>query len=161
MKRMVTFMLAALLMVAAVGCGAGNGSAPAENPFKDKPLETILEELYAGVDGELPILETMEVTAENEQYYLGTTGLDFKEAIASEPAISAFAFSVVLVRMNEGADIEAAKASIRENVDPRKWICAGVDPQNVAVDSAGDVIILIMSDDYVTELQASFQNLAK
>lgn len=38
--------------------------------------------------------------------------------------------SVVVIEMNEGADIEAAKQSIKENADGRKWVCVGVEDED-------------------------------
>lgn len=158
MKRWMTALLALAVLTLAAGCGAG--PAANENPFADTALTQVLEDVYAGASVEIPSLITTEITAENEQAFLGTTGLDFKEAIASEPAISSIAYSVCLVRMNEGADMEAAKQAIKDNVDPVKWICVQVDPSNVIVDSAGDVIILIMSNDYATSIHESFTALS-
>lgn len=158
MKRIGILMMAALLLAGAVGC-AGNAAAGG-NPFDGKTLADILDELYAGADVEIPSLETVAITAENEAAFLGTSGLKFSEAIASEPAISAIAYSVCLVRMQPGEDVEAARQAIEENANPAKWICAQVtDPKNVIVDSAGDVIILIMTDEYAQALHESFKAL--
>ena len=61
----------------------------------------------------------------------------------------------------EGADIEQIKTAIKENVDPQKWICVGVDPEKIIVDNIGDIIILIMSDDQGEALHNAFLALAK
>ena len=116
-------------------------------------LEDLLADIYAKVEGDeefktwlTSYLMTVNITADNAEYYLGTKDVDFAEAIASEPRISSIAFSVCLVKMNEGADIEAAKTAIKENVNPQKWICVMVDKKNVLVENADDVIILIMAE---------------
>ena len=46
--------------------------------------------------------------------------------------------------MNEGADIEAAKKSIKENADGMKWICVGVSDENIQVANVGNYILLVM-----------------
>ena len=132
------------------GCGEKN---------LEGDLSSIMDKVYAGVDAEMPNLAKTEVTADNVEYFLGTSDIDFKEALASEPMISSIAHSVVLVRMNEGADIEAAKTKIKESVNPAKWLCVQVEEKDVIVDSRGDMIILIMVNDYSTDFQNSFQNL--
>ena len=43
---------------------------------------------------------------ENVENYLGTKDIEFKEALASESGVGSFAYSVVLVRAKEGADID-------------------------------------------------------
>ena len=103
------------------------------------------------------MLSNVEVTKENEENFLGTTDLDFKEALASESMVGSIAHSVVLVRMNEDADIEKAKETIKEKANPRKWIC--VEASNVYVESKGDLIILIMSDEKADTLKTNFENL--
>jgi transcriptional antiterminator Rof (Rho-off) len=60
--------------------------------------------------------------------------------------ISTVPHSVVLLKMKDGADIEAAKKAVAENADPQKWICVGVSEENVVVESVGNYIILIMDD---------------
>lgn len=157
MKRLYIALLAGLVLLSFAGCGKKAPSA--DGPFEGKELSAILDAVYANADAEIPALVTTTITADNEQAFLGTTGLSFQEAIASEPAISAIAYSVCLVRLNAGEDMEAAKKAIKENVDPAKWICVRVDPQNVIVDSAGDVIILIMSNEYANALSDSFTQL--
>ena len=100
--------------------------------------------------------------AENGQeasYYIGSNDIPFAQAVASEAMIMAKAYSLVLLRMEDGADIEVAMAKIRENVDPQKWICVGVDPSDVIVDSIGNLVILIMADNS-SQLHESFLALA-
>ncbi|MDL2235113.1 hypothetical protein LJC07_03025 [Christensenellaceae bacterium OttesenSCG-928-L17] len=162
MKRIgVMLMAISLLLVGLVGCAGGKDPAPAANPFDGMTLEEVLDKVYEGttVLDSIPSLGTLEITAETAEAFLGTSDIDMKEAIASEPMISSIAYSVCLVRMNEGADVEAAAKAIKDGVNPGKWICVQVDPANVAVDTAGDVIILVMSNDYAAEILESFQAL--
>ncbi|MHB1151612.1 MAG: hypothetical protein ACYCWE_00235 [Eubacteriales bacterium] len=135
-----------------------------ENPSDSEDgLEGILEKIYetaavsAGFKDYIATgLQTTPITAENCEYQLGKAGIEFESAIASEPMMSASAYSLCLVRVKESADIEAVKNEIKENVDPQKWICVGVDPNNIIVDNVGDVIILIMSDNEGTALHDAF-----
>ncbi len=124
-------------------------------------LTDIMEEVYAGFsEDELPMfLENMEVTDDNIEMFLGTSDIEYKEALARESMTSSVAHSVVLVRMNDEASVEAAKEKIKENINPQKWICVGVE--HVIVESRGDLIIVILDDDKGTELLKNFQNIGK
>jgi hypothetical protein len=63
--------------------------------------------------------------------------------------------------LKKGADIEKLKSEIKENVNPNKWVCVGVDPSNIIVDNIGDLVILIMSDTDAQALHSAFLALAK
>ena len=111
-------------------------------------LEEIMAKVYAGFgEDELPMLGDMPVDVTDKdavEYYLGTSELSIKEALVREPMMGSIPHSVVLVRLNDAKDAEAAVAKIKENANPRKWIC--VEAKNVVVDSIGDLVILIMVD---------------
>ena len=63
-------------------------------------------------------------------------------------------------KVEEGADVEAAKTAIKENVNPRKWVCVGVeDEKNVIVDNRGDLIVLIMENNHAQTIHNNFKNL--
>jgi len=126
-------------------------------------LESIMEKVYADIpEDERPMMLTnTEVNEENIEYYLGTSDIEYEEALASESGVGSIAHSVVLVRTKDNADIEAIKDKIEDNVDPRKWICVGVEEDDVIVENKGNLIILIMVSDETTreKLETSFENL--
>ena len=123
------------------------GCSQETNEKVEGNLTDIMEEVYAGFsEDELPMfLENMEVTDDNAEMFLGTSDIEYKEALARESMTSSIAHSVVLVRMNDEASVEAAKEKIKENINPQKWICVGVE--HVIVESRGDLIIVILDDD--------------
>ena len=125
-----------------------------------------MAKVYAGIPEEnLPMLMDMPVDAESVEGFLGTTEVSFKEAVAREPMMSSVPHSVVLVRLNDAKEADAAVEKIKASVNPRKWIC--VEASNVIVKSKGDLVILIMSDTEMTaegealapKLEANFDNL--
>lgn len=123
-------------------------------------LTELMTKLYANIpEDELPMLANTEVTAENVEYYLGTADIKYTEALASEPMMSSIAHSVVLVRLSEDADVNEVKEAIKNNVDPRKWICVEVDPQNVKVENKGDLVVLIMDNEKADTILANFNQL--
>lgn len=128
----------------------------------DGKLEDLMSKIYDGISEEqLPMmLQNIELTDEDIEYYIGTKDIKWKEAIASESGIGSIAHSVVLIRMEEDAtekDIEDAKTKIKENANPRKWLC--VEAENVSIESNGDLIILIMSDSKTETLKSNFEKL--
>ncbi len=111
-------------------------------------LEELMEKVYSPVaEDERPMmLGNTIVTEENVEYYLGSADIEFEEAIASESMTGSIAHSIVLMRAKENADIEKIKTTIKENINPTKWICVGVEEDQVVVKNRGDLIILIMSE---------------
>lgn len=123
-------------------------------------LEEIMEKLYNGIEQEnLPMaLSNMEVNEENIEFYLGTADIEYKEALANESMVGSIAHSVVLVRLNDANDASAVVDKIKNNVDPRKWIC--IEASNVVVKNKGDLVVLIMSNEELApKLEANFDNL--
>ena len=129
-------------------------------------LEELMAKVYAGIPEEnLPMLGDTPIESENVEMFLGTTEVNYKEAVAREPMISSIPHSVVLVRLNDAKEAEAAVEKIKASVNPRKWIC--VEASNIIVKSKGDLVILIMADTEMTsaeeaiapKLEANFDNL--
>lgn len=175
MKKLLTLLIALMMAFSFTACKAATSSsnqnsnqASNEKSNLEGSLEEILKKIYdtAKVDNDFnqyvkPKLKTDQITAEKTEYYLGKAGIEFETAIVSESMMRTSAYSLCLVKVKEGADIEKIKKDIKENVNPRKWICVGVDPKNVIVDSIGNVIFLVMSDDYAKPLHDAFLALKK
>ena len=124
-------------------------------------LEEIMTKVYSELkDDEKPMmLQNIEVTEENVEYYLGSSDIEFESALASESATGSIAHSVVLVRTKKNADVKKIMETIKNNVNPRKWICVGVEKEDVIVKNKGDLIILIMVQDNKDKLEKGFDNL--
>lgn len=122
-----------------------------EAPEADSALVALMEKIYgdkpAGMVGQTVLYNGMG--GENMQgltWYLGTEDVQFEAGLASEAMITSQAHSIVLLRMAKDADMEAAKTAIRDSIDPFKWICVGVDPEKVRVESSGDLICVVLDD---------------
>ena len=120
-----------------------------------------MTKLYADIpEDERPMMLTnMEVNEENIEGFLGTKDIEYETALASESGVGAIAHSVVLVRVSEDTDVEATMQKIKENVNPRKWLCVGVEEDQVIVKNKGNLIILIMVADNSDKLEAGFDSL--
>ena len=115
----------------------------------DSALMDIMGTLYAAAAPDLASrLNTTVIDKENITFFLGADAesIGFVEGLACEPMMTSSAHSVCLARVEEGTDVEAAKKAIREKVNPRKWICVGVAPQNVRVENVGNLILLVMDN---------------
>lgn len=138
-------LLSALLLI--TGCN--------EKKEENKNIEGTLTEIIEKVYKDLPAentpngLSNIELNDENIENYIGTKDIEYKEAIARESMIGAIAHSVVLLRTEENADIESIKETILENVNPRKWVCVGVEKDDVIIKNKGDLLIVIIIEDEV------------
>ncbi len=123
-------------------------------------LQEIMAKVYEGInESELPMMmRNTELTKENIEYFIGTSDIDFKEALASESAVTTIAHSVILIRLNDAKQAEEVIAKIKENVDSKNLSYAEIS--NVVVKSKGDLVILIMSNEELTpRLEANFDGL--
>ena len=146
-----------LLILSLVLCFAG---CQKQSENISGSLSDIMKEVYKNIpEDELPELINEKVNKDNQEYYLGSSDITYKEALASEPLMSSVAHSVVLVRANSVKDVENIKKEIKEKIDPRKWVCVGVDEKNVFVESKGDLVILIMDNKYAATIRDNFLNL--
>ncbi len=106
-------------------------------------------------------LVTTEIDADNCEYFLGSTEIEFERAIASEANISPTTYSLCLIQAKEGQDVNALASAVRKNANPMKWICTGLPGDAVYVDKAGDIVILIMSATDGDALLEAFRSLAE
>ena len=138
---LIIIIIACLMLTA---CGKGNKGQNIEGT-----LEEIMTKVYASVpeDDRPMALTNTEVTEENIEGFLGTSDIEYDSILASESMIGSIAHSVVLIRTKENADIDAIKTKIKENINPRKWICVGVEPEDVIIENKGNLIIVIVIED--------------
>lgn len=135
-----------------------------EAPEADASLVALMDKIY-GDKKDIMVAQTVlyngmgSETERGLDWYLGTENVQFDAGLASEAMITSQAHSIVLLRMPQGADMEAAKAKIAESIDPFKWICVGVNPDKVRVESNGDLICVVMDEengDYYADNFLSF-----
>ncbi len=164
MKKLSIFLMIITSLFLVTGCDSKKEENKKDEPAnKTENVEGALEDLMTKVYEDIPeeerpmMLMNTEVNEENVEYYLGTTEIEYEEALASESGVGSIPHSVVLVRVKENANVEEIKKTIKDSVNPRKWIC--VEAEEVVVESRGDLIILIMASSNVDKLQDGFNNL--
>lgn len=162
MKKISVLMALILVLLALVGCGASNNGGSSAAPavtLEGTPSE-IVDKIYAGApeDLEYPMmLTTSELTEDNSVYMTGVERSEYKEGAVSESMVGSIAYSMVVLRANDAEGAQALADSVKEKVDPRKWIC--VEAEKKVVEQRGDLVLLVMSgtdlaDQIVTNFQA-------
>lgn len=117
-------------------------------------VDEFLKEVYAGVSQDLlPMgIESMEqdlTDVETVQYTSGLTDLSQVDGITvSESMIGSIAYSLVYVRTKDGADADAIRQQMMENINPAKWICVQAEKQ-LAVKLGDDVLYVMGHPDTV------------
>lgn len=154
MKKIFSIGLMLMCCFMMIGCG--------KTVNIEGNLEDLMTKIYDGIsENELPMmLDNIELTDENKVSFIGDADITYKEAIASESMVGSIAHSVVLIRMNEEAtqeEINDAMKKLKDNINPRKWICVGVE--EVQVESNGNLIIVVLNDNYGDKLIANFKNI--
>ena len=129
----------------------------------EEDLTILVDQIYADLSIEMPMLMTMPVDTTDAESVKYLTGLENGEnvefAVVSEPMMSSQAYSMVLVKAKNGADVDAMAKSMNENIDERKWIC--VTAEKIYTATSGNVICLVMSNpDTAKTVYDNFKTLA-
>ena len=156
MKKFAAMMLALAMLFSFAACG-GKTTEPTTAPTEATvTVEGTMEELLNKVveinpvefmGGTMPIdlTDTSEDGLWNINYFTGLQDASqITEVAVFEPMMGSMAFSMVMVRTAEGADVKAVAEGMKTGIDPRKWIC--VEANDLKVATYGDVAMLIMVD---------------
>ena len=150
MKKFVSVVLALSLMLSLAACGGKKAeeTQPAlsvEGTMEELLNKTIEQRPVEFMGGVIPV--DLTDSSEDGLWALKSyTGLEdaskISEAAAFEPMMGSIAFSMVMVRVAEGAGSKAVAESMKTGIDTRKWICVEADDLKVA--GFGDVVMLVM-----------------
>ena len=148
MKKFIAFVLVAVMALSMVACGSkGADKAPLEGTMEENVMKVMEIAPVEFMAGTMPV--DLTDTSEDGKWALSYfTGLQSAENITDvcvyEPMMGSQAFSLEMVRTAEGADTKAVAQEMKDNIDPRKWICVGADEMMVVTYS--DVVMLVMLD---------------
>ena len=182
MKKTIIIIMAILVVFTFAACGndAGETNSPTESPAPTAmptptptpeptptpvpeltdSLEDIIKKMHAAIPVELADhVVFQEISDDMKNYFLGTEEIEFTEALAAEPMIGVMPHSIVVFRVAEGTDVDAVVKLVKENADPRKWICVGVEDDQLLVSSIGNTIALVI-DENSEAIMEIFKNLA-
>ena len=151
MKKFLSVMLVLTMVLYMAACGGKKNQeteAPAlsvSGTMEELLNKTIEQRPVEFMGGVIPV-DLTDSTEDGLWAIKSYTGLDsaekITEAAAFEPMMGSMAFSMVMVRLAEGADAKAVAEAMKSGIDTRKWICVEADDLKVA--GFGDVVMLIM-----------------
>ena len=168
MKRIIAMIVTAVLLLSMTACGCAK-EPTATTPTtegKTEPLTGTMEQNVqklmqanpAEFMGGMMPLDLTDTTEEGLWAVKSYTGLDstkdITDAAAYEPMTGSQAFSLVMVRVAEGADPKEVARQMKENIDPRKWICAMAD--QIMAAGYGDTVMFIMLDSNLGKTAQSY-----
>ena len=143
MKRIAALTLAFVL---ALGCFAGCAAQEKPSGGFDGSLEELAAKIYENHNTLELRLMTMEMDLSDPDAMSYNAGLsdvsNVEGALISEPMMGSQAYSLVLVRVKEGADAGAIAKTMLDNIDTRKWICVEADTKTAAY--CGDIAMFFM-----------------
>ena len=134
--------------------------APVENAAG---LSTIIDNVYAGISMEMPMVATQEHDVTDSDTVTYVTGLENGEKleylVSSDPMMSSQAYSFVLAKVKEGINAEEVAKEMSDKIDTRKWIC--VSAEKLYATNSGDIVCLIMSSEELAKpIYEKFKELA-
>ena len=137
------------------GSGDATGETGTSDPAAAEPdaeLSALVDSIYTEFEpGIMAFTNAIDLSdASWVKYYPGLDDASQLEAaVASEAAIGSQAYSLVLVRVAEGADAAAVADQMAAGINPAKWICVQAD--DIQVGAAGNVAMLVMVDSALAE----------
>lgn len=155
-KKTIIIVAVVGVIVAVVGGILGYNFASKANKNNNSSLSVksaedlskLIDTIYARVSIEMPSLETQEIDTTDENMVSMFTGLNSAENIeylvVSEPMMSSQAYSLVLVKAKDGADVDAMAKTMNENINESKWLC--VTAEKIYTTTSGNVICLVMTN---------------
>ena len=145
----IAIILVIALIIGGVVFLSNNGSKPVIDIATAENLEEIISQVNEKANLGLASLAStvVDVTdSESVKYYTGLqSNANVESVVVSEPMMSSQAYSFVLVKVSEEADVEAMKKEMVDNIDTRKWIC--VEAEKVYATNHSNLICLVMSNE--------------
>ena len=159
-------IIAIITVVAIIATVMAINSKPKTNlnPVNStEDLSALVDKIYEGENVQMPSLMTQTIETSDNDSVKAITGLenanDLEYIVASEPMMTAQAYSLVLVKVKDGVDANSIAKTMNENIDARKWIC--VSAEKVYTTSSGDIVCLVMSSEEVAKpMYEKFKTLA-
>lgn len=123
------------------------GSNDASVDLSGKTTAEIISMIYEKKPVDL-FLDTVTLDLSDADTVKSIAGLSstdgIKEISVSEPMMGSQAYSMVLVRVSDSANAASVAQTMKDNINPRKWIC--VEADDIKAASKGDLALFFMVD---------------
>lgn len=123
------------------------GSNDASVDLSGKTTAEIISMIYEKKPVDL-FLDTVTLNlsdADTVKFIAGLSSTDgIKEISVSEPMMGSQAYSMVLVRVSDSANAASVAQTMKDNINPRKWVC--VEADDIKAASKGDLALFFMVD---------------
>ena len=171
MKKWIALLLVVTLTLSVTACGRKktqptDSAGTTEQNQQKTPLTGTMEANVNKIMEQNPVefmggqqsVDLQDTTEEGLWMLKGFTGLDSPEKIKDiavyEPMTGSQAFSLVLVRVKNPADAKTIAQQMKDNIDPRKWICAMAD--QIMAAGYEDVVMFVMLDSQLGKTAQSY-----
>lgn len=142
----VCLIFAAIVLGLIVYFGRSNSSSDISSA---SDMKKMIKTIYSNTSVELPSLDTQEIDVKNKDDVTLYTGLKSNEnvetLVVSVPLMNAQAYSLSVVKVKDGANIEEMKQEMLDNINMRRWICVGAE--KLYITNNGNVIFLVMASE--------------
>lgn len=149
----VIFIVAVIIAAILSNKGAADKNFSTLSIENAEDLEALIDKIYEGVSVEMPRVETQQLDVtdkENVTYYTGLENTDNVEyLVVSEPMMSSQPYSLVLVKVKDGANVNSMAEEMNTNIDESKWICVTAD--KIYTTTCDNVICLVMSKEEIAK----------
>ena len=156
MKKWISLLLVMCIALSLSACGRKK-AMPLTGTMEEN-VNRIMEKNPAEFMGGLMPIDLKDTSEEGLWALKNYTGLTSAEKITDvavyEPMTGSQAFSLVLVRVADEKDAKIVAQQMKDNIDPRKWICAGAD--QVMAAGYGDTVLFIMLDSNLGKTAQSY-----
>ncbi len=156
MKKWISLFLVLVMCISLAACGRKKAE-PLPGTMAENVDKLMTANPVEFMGGQMPLV--LEDNSEEGLWTLKSfTGLSSAEKLSDiavyEPLTGSQAFSLVLVRVKNAADAKPVAQQMKDNIDPRKWICAGAD--QVMAAGYEDVVLFVMVDSALGKTAQSY-----
>ena len=158
MKKWTLCLLLLALPLMLAACACNNTAATPLTGTMEENVTKLMETNPAEFMGGLMPIDLKDTSEEGLWSLKNYTGLDSADKItdvaAYEPMTGSQAFSLVMVRVKNAGEARQVAQQMKDNINPRKWICAGAD--QVMAAGHGDTVMFIMVDSALGKTAQSY-----
>ena len=158
MKKLFVLLLVPVILLCSCGSGKTNLSDADPSDIRDAVYDSLPKDAKA--KEYVPALITTEINEKNEEYYLGISGVNYKKGAASEAFEQPTTYSFCVVIFEDGADQDAERIKIEQNINKSKWVCASAEEAFV-VRYKNTAAVIMGPKDVCDELEAAYLSVMK